>query len=49
MRAVRKVGWSRSPEGLGKVERSGWLGGWGGQGAHRGEKVERRGKAEKVG
>ena len=46
---VRRVGWSRSPEGSGTVERSGWLGGRGGQGAHRGEKVERRGKAEKVG
>lgn len=34
---------------VGVVRRSGWLGGWGGQGAHRGEKVERRGKAEKVG
>ena len=28
------------------VRRSGWLGGWGGQGAHRGEKVERREKME---
>ena len=25
--AVRRVGWSRGPEGAGKVERSGWLGG----------------------
>ena len=46
---VRRVGWSRSPKGLGKVKRLGWLGGLDGQGAHRGEKVERRGKAEKVG
>ena len=37
---VRCVGWSRSSE------RSGWLGGWGGQGAHRGEKVEKREKME---
>lgn len=41
---VRRVGWLRSSEGTGTVERSGWLGGWGGQGAHRGEKVEKRGR-----
>lgn len=27
VRAVRRVGWSRSPEGSGKVERLGRLGG----------------------
>ena len=36
----------RSSERLGKAKRLEWLGGWGGQGAHRGEKVERREKTE---
>lgn len=43
---VRRVGWLRSSEGTGTVERLGRLGGRDDQGAHRGEKVERREKTE---
>ena len=43
-RAFVGIGWAgRMHEA---TEGSGWLGGWGGQGAHRGEKVERREKME---
>lgn len=43
---VKELGGDGEGREVGAVRRSGWLGGWGGQGARRGEKVERREKTE---